>query len=387
VSLSIQRVDTGDPVIDSCINYSKAITTDINNLYSELYRGTLNSSDELRERYDAINERIKNVAIFLKPAAYAKCNQMQFEEGAQIKYHLDAAVGGLKKQHKTLLNLIVERLYEDKMLFPMPPLPSCISCRSQRFMSKNAGWIIWGLSASAALLTLTSLGQYIGPALANAPKYFGDTGQAIGEFCTDLLNSKPFQNLYSSSIPTTIGKIALIPTFSYPLYRYYFKNPAEKFFNSVLNQIDRAAVSAAENPMRTFIVSWAVCYLGSRWLGFDGTSTQGWVDPFHTRLALTFFPAAMAPGLAKISKIVIQDYKQSRDLAQLALPPLPPAPKPQPVSLGEHQTERPDPMPKPVPPAERPVNIDLVRAKRIERFAPNPVPVRQEAPDEFPRIE
>lgn len=294
-----------DPIIDYCIKRSQSLSSEIQTLHNDLNSGLLQTSNDLRDRYTPLYEKLVFVIKDLKPAAVSICNNMRYEEAAPLKASIDTATGTLKTKHKNLIILFHEHFHENR--FPFPNSLTDFECYCnwpRKFIREKAGWMVAGSAAFISVITLTSFGSYAGPYFAKAPKFFGDACRDLGDFLTNLLSSETIKNAAASEWASTAGKLSLIPAIGYPSYRY-LKEPLMK----LAKKCDKIITTASEAPMATFITAWALYYTVSRQLGFEGTFAKGYASPFHARLMVTFGAAFATPSAVSAAKDVIDDYK------------------------------------------------------------------------------
>ena len=372
ITAARQLGTTGDEVVDACIVYSKALTTDVYQLYIDVYNGNVETSEDLRDRYAKLRERILIVTHKLKPAAIERYSNMYHDEGAPLKNALEAATGQLKQRHKTLLSTILERVHDNEYDFPLdPPPPDCFCSRIKSPIVRNAGWIVTGGSVSFALLTLTPLGEQLGPYLARVPKYFGDTVGSVGAFFTKVFQSEPFLNAATSPWMGTLGKLSILPAVAYPAY-WFAKEPVTKVLKKVDEKFTDIAIYSSENPMKTFLIAWSTYYAALWVLGLELKFLEKHdISPIHARLALTCGGALVTPPGLAIAYKAIDDYKQK------AARFIPPAEVPKKVA-AETQTNPTDtakknqallpPSPPQNPVLTPPLSKEELARKRIEHM-------------------
>jgi len=389
----VSRLGTfGDEIIDACIADSKTLTTEINDFYRFLNENNAQffnldqSNEEIRQRYDLINKSLGKITYQLKPAAYERCNKMKYEDAAKVKNALDAATGALKQRHRYLVGQIVEMVHENKLRFPISsPPPKCWCSSSRNFLVQNKGWIASGCAASIAVLTLTSLGEQLGPVLAQLPKYFGNKCNEFGEYFTAFLSSETVKNMAQSPWAPTVGKLCLVPALGYPTYRY-LKEPITKWAKIAFEKLDKATAKAAEDPMKTFLASWAIYYIGGRMLGFEGHFAGRIMDPFHARLATTFGAAFLTPAAISGSRVYIDAYKKkvadsALKQSRIESPPAPvsstnPA---KPASLPTQSSQQASP-PKSVP---NPEQVKALRKPWLDRLETIKAPMAEVDPENW----
>lgn len=114
-----------------------------------------------------------------------------------------------------------------------------------------------------------------------------------------------------SAFMTTAGKWSLGLAAIYPTY-WYLKSPIRKLADSALKKIDDKVTDAANNPLKTFVVSWGVYYLALKAAGIECTFSKKWIDPFHMRLLLTFGGGLATPSMALVARKLLDDYKMQK---------------------------------------------------------------------------